>query len=156
MDNVEDYIASQPKDKKWTTSGQIVITGAQVYGHRVEHIHNETYKMWNGMQRNATMQDDLDNIQEEEEDQSKDNEEGKKKQQKRHLKYKGGDGEKTLVEPKEITLKKFDASHEADPLFRKTTQKFDEMSIGSLMSSTLQTSSNLLLQLDSRMAYQTE
>ena len=47
----------------------------------------------------------------------------------------------------------FDTQHEVDPLFRKTTQKFDEMRIGNLMSSTLSTTPNLLLELDSHTTY---
>ena len=39
--------------------------------------------------------------------------------------------------------------HQVDPLFKKTTQRFDEMSLSTLMSSTLDLSSNLQLQLDS-------
>jgi hypothetical protein len=36
-----------------------------------------------------------------------------------------------------------------DPLFKQTTAKFDEMGMGSLMSSKLSTNSDLLMQLDS-------
>ena len=76
-----------------------------------------------------------------------------KKQKKTFLKFKGNEGERTLDQLKNITLTSFDTQHEADPLFRKTTQLFDEMRLGNLMSSTLSVTPNLLLQLDSRMAY---
>ena len=36
-----------------------------------------------------------------------------------------------------------------DPLFRQTTQKFDEMNLGSLMSSKLDVTPELLIKLDS-------
>ncbi len=38
-----------------------------------------------------------------------------------------------------------------DPLFKQTTQRFDEMSLGSLLSSKLSINSELLIQLDSQM-----
>jgi len=38
-----------------------------------------------------------------------------------------------------------------DPLFKQTTARFDEMSLGSLMSSRLSINSELLIQLDSQM-----
>lgn len=52
---VEAFLAGQKDDKKWIRSGQIVDTGAKVYGYRVDNVHNETYRMWNGMTRNAAM-----------------------------------------------------------------------------------------------------
>ena len=76
-----------------------------------------------------------------------------KKKKKTFLKFKDNDGQKTLENPKNITMANFDTQHEVDPLFRKTTQKFDEMRIGNLMTSTLATTATLTLQLDSHMAY---
>lgn len=77
----------------------------------------------------------------------------KKNKKKTFLKFKENDGQKTLESAKNITVTSFDTSHEVDPLFKKTTMKFDEMKLGSLMSSTLSTTSSLLLQLDSQAAY---
>ena len=31
----------------------MIDAGAKVYGFRVDNVHSETYRMWNGMQRNA-------------------------------------------------------------------------------------------------------
>lgn len=76
-------------------------------------------------------------------------ENGKKKREPRVLKFKDSQGQRTLDTTKNITLTSFDTQHEVDPLFRKTTQKFDEMRIGNLMSSTLSVTPNLLFQLDS-------
>lgn len=44
-----------------------------------------------------------------------------------------------------------DAELLIDPLFRQMTQKFDEISMGNLMSSRLNANSDLLIQLDSSM-----
>lgn len=115
------------------------------------------------MLRNAALEDGA--IPEEEEDDEVSqvdangnpiNEEELKKRQKRNFLYKAGKGgERTLETVRAITLDSFDTAHEKDPLFKKTTQKFDEMRIGNLMSSTLSTTSTLLLQLDSQQAYRT-
>lgn len=80
-----------------------------------------------------------------------DAEEAKKKQKKRILKFNDTQGEKTLEKLANLDLVKFDTELLVDPLFRMTTQKFDETSLGCLMSSRLNINSNLLLQLDSQM-----
>ena len=46
----------------------------------------------------------------------------------------------------------FDVQHLVDPLFKKTTRMFDEMSLSTLMTSQLNTTPNLLLQIDSQIA----
>jgi len=74
-------------------------------------------------------------------------------QKRQRVKYKAGGGERTLESQKNISLECFDVAHEKDPLFKRTTQKFDEMRVGNLMTATLSTTPNLLLQLDSKMAY---
>ena len=114
------------------------------------------------MQRNALTGDqEIEVIQEEEEEASAALDEdgnpieganGKKKQAQK-IRFKDSQGQRTLEQEKHITLTSFDTQHEVDPLFRKTTQKFDEMRIGNLMSSTLSVTHNLLLQLDSQMTY---
>ena len=76
-----------------------------------------------------------------------------RKKTQRRLKFKDNQGLATLEQEKNISLTSFDTQHEVDPLFRQTTQKFDEMCIGNLMSSTLTGTSTLLLQLDSHTAY---
>lgn len=51
-----------------------------------------------------------------------------------------------------LDIKKYDLTMMTDPLFKKTRQKFDELGIGNLMSSTLNVDSQLLIQMDSEMA----
>ena len=46
-------------------------------------------------------------------------------------------GTKTLDRETNINLASFDTEHLVDPLFKKTTRMFDEMSLSTLMSSTL-------------------
>ena len=50
-----------------------------------------------------------------------------------------------------IDIKKYDLNTILDPLFKKTSQKFDELGPGNLMTSSLNINSHLLLQLDSQM-----
>ena len=120
--------------------------------------------MWNGMQRNALTGDiEIEVIQEEEDEASQNDADGnpvgegdeKKKQKKTtYLKFKENEGLKTLESNlKNITMTSFDTQHEVDPLFKKTTQMFDDVSNSNLLSGTLQTTPSLLLQLDSHMAH---
>ena len=62
--------------------------------------------------------------------------------------------EKTLEKESNINLSSFDTSHEVDPLFKQMTQKFDEMGQSSLMSSTLDVTPSLLIQLDGCLSVQ--
>ena len=68
---------------------------------------------------------------------------------RRKLKFSEHQGEKTLERIENINLSSFDTQHLVDPLFKKTTRMFDEMSLSTLMSSQLQSTPNLLLQIDS-------
>lgn len=51
-----------------------------------------------------------------------------------------------------LDIKKYDMTLMTDPLFKKTRQKFDELGIGNLMSSTLNIDSYLLMQMDSELS----
>ena len=44
-----------------------------------------------------------------------------------------------------LDIKKYDLTMMTDPLFKKTRQKFDELGVGNLMSSTLNVDSQLLI-----------
>lgn len=68
---------------------------------------------------------------------------------KRNLKFSENDGKKTLVDSNSLDVKAYDTVSLVDPLFKQTTQKYDEMKIGNLMGASLSISSDLLLQLDS-------
>ena len=69
----------------------------------------------------------------------------------------GGElGLKTLEKEANISTAKIDTQHQVDPLFRKVTQKFDDLRMSTLLTSSLNINSNLLIQLDSQMAYTTK
>lgn len=64
------------------------------------------------------------------------------------MKFSDGQGEKTLEKNEaniNIDLSKFDMELMTDPLFKQTTAKFDEVSMGSLMISRLNINSDLLV-----------
>ena len=69
----------------------------------------------------------------------------------RKIHYAEGRGEKTLWTEQLIDVEKYETANMIDPLFKQTTQRFDEMGMGSLMGSTLNVNSHLLMQLDSQM-----
>ena len=52
---------------------------------------------------------------------------------------------KTLVDSESLDLKKYDTVNQVDPLFHKTTQKYDDMHQGNLMGAQLSVNSDLLL-----------
>jgi len=46
-----------PAATKWLRSGE---AGAKVYGFRVDNVHNEAYRILNGMSRGGQIPDELD------------------------------------------------------------------------------------------------
>jgi hypothetical protein len=65
------------------------------------------------------------------------------------LKFKDSQGEKTLEKEEKLNFKNLDIQSMFDPLFYKTTKKFDDLSMGKLLGSTLNINSNVLLKMDS-------
>jgi condensin complex subunit 2 len=130
-----------PAATKWLRSGEAIGAGAKVYGFRVDNVHNETYRILNGMARGGQIPDEIDVVGENQSD----DEEGKQnagganadqnEPKRRKLKFSEKDGEKTLDRLENINLSSFDTQHLVDPLFKKTTRMFDEMTLTSLMSS---------------------
>jgi condensin complex subunit 2 len=68
-----------------------------------------------------------------------------KKRKKKKLVFTDKQGEKTLDKLENINIDHFDTEAMIDPLFKQTTAKFDEMGLGSLMSSKLNVNSDLLI-----------
>lgn len=68
-----------------------------------------------------------------------------KKKKKKKLIFNDKQGEKTIDKLENINIDHFDTEAMIDPLFKQTTAKFDEMGLGSLMSSKLNINSDLLL-----------
>lgn len=139
LDNLPQFIANLPLSIKWLRSGEAIGAGAKVYGFRVDNVHNETYRILNGMVRGGANIDEVDVIAEQ-----NDNDDGKlnnnedenhDKNRRRKIKFNDTDGAKTLEKVDNLNLVSFDYQHTIDPLFRKTTKMFDEMSLSTLMSS---------------------
>ena len=49
-----------PAATKWLRSGEAIGAGAKVYGFRVDNVHNETYRILNGMARGGQIPDEID------------------------------------------------------------------------------------------------
>ena len=49
-----------PAATKWLRSGEAIGAGAKVYGYRVDNVHNETYRILNGMARGGQIPDEID------------------------------------------------------------------------------------------------
>jgi len=54
-----------------------------------------------------------------------------------------------LEKEEKLNFKNLDLQSMFDPLFYKTTKKFDDLSMGKLLGSTLNINSNVLLKMDS-------
>ena len=160
LDSIKDYVKMQKTDKKWVRTGEAIDAAAKVYGFRVDNVHSETYRMLNGMNRNVHAgEQELELIGEENEDEDEGGADGakdsaeRKQKRVRKLVFNEAGGQKTLEKEANLNMASFNTQHEVDPLFRKTTQKFDEMGLSTLMSSTLSVTASLLMQLDSSMSH---
>lgn len=160
LDNIKDFIMQQKDGNKWIRSGEAIDAGAKIYGFRVDNVHTETYRMLNGMTRNATGEEEIvivgaGNESDEDKDQNQNNEQRAdasedKKKKIRRIKFAENQGEKTLEKLSNLNMSVSDSATDFDPLFRKTTQMFDKMTHWSRLVGTLAVSPNLLMQLDSR------
>lgn len=105
------FIANLPSATKWLRSGEAIGAGAKVYGYRVDNLHNETYRILNGMVRGGAQQEELAVVQSDDEHNkagpNEDNGDAVKKVRK--LKFKESDGAKTLEKPENINLSSFDS-----------------------------------------------
>ncbi len=59
LDNIKDFIRHQKDENKWIRSGEAIDAGAKIYGFRVDNVHNETYRMLNGMTRNVASEQEI-------------------------------------------------------------------------------------------------
>jgi len=60
LNNIQEFVASMPAATKWLRSGEAIGAGAKVYGYRVDNVHNETYRILNGMARGGQIPDEID------------------------------------------------------------------------------------------------
>jgi hypothetical protein len=118
----------------------------------------ETYKILGGLHRHGLggdqeveliMNEGAGAEGEREDDDEDEKDTSEKKKKKRVLKFSDCQGEKTLDKLENINLQSLESEAMVDPLFRQTTQMFDEISLGSLMTSKLNINNTLILMLDS-------
>eukprot|EP00347_Sterkiella_histriomuscorum_P017739 403348180 len=173
IDNLSALITQHKGENSWGRTGEALGAGAKIYGQleqfqlifsfRVDNVHMETYRMLGGLHRNGLqgeteidliypqdgINDDYDENGKLKED--NDNQNSNQKKRKRVIKFNDGQGEKTLEKDEYLNVAAFDTELMIDPLFKQTTQKFDEMSLGALMTSRLNASSELMIKFDSQM-----
>jgi len=141
--NVEDLsdFRQASGDTSWKKLSQTLDAGAKIYGFRVDSVHNETYKVLGGLNR-ADIKEIDEAIQEE---LRKDEEEGVGRRPKRDT-----EGESTLEKNiANIDANKYDLEFDVDPLFQKTSAKFDEGGAKGLLLNNLFVNPDLNLMLDS-------
>ena len=53
LDEIKDFLQTHDKlETKWLRTGEALGAGAKIYGFRVDHVHNDTYKMMSCLARN--------------------------------------------------------------------------------------------------------
>lgn len=121
-------------DNSWKKLSQTLDAGAKIYGFRVDSVHNETYKVLGGLNRTELAEgifkvfDLVQTItlyvaaQEAEVNGPTVEEERENRKIRRDL-----DGDATLEKNlNNIDTNKYDLEFDVDPLFQKTSAKFDE------------------------------
>ena len=163
LDQMKEFLTNHDKlETKWLRTGEALGAGAKIYGYRVDHVHNDTYKMMSSLARNQNGEQIIELVQNQDNDDFSEEDGGpidmrggkevkhaNTTNRKRQLKFTDTQGLKTLAEQNHIDLREYDQVNMIDPLFKQTTAKYDDIQSGSLMTSTLNINSQLLLQLDS-------
>lgn len=53
LEEMKEFLQNHQKlESKWLRTGEALGAGAKVYGFRVDHVHNDTYKMMSSLSRN--------------------------------------------------------------------------------------------------------
>ncbi|KAL4482458.1 hypothetical protein ABPG72_001434 [Tetrahymena utriculariae] len=133
-------------DFAWKKLSSTLDAGARIYGYRVDSLHSDTYKIRGGLNR-SEVQDikDANKVNDLEDPLEKDEEIEKKLQKK---KFKGGEStlEKNLAN---INATKYDLEFDIDPLFQKTSAKFDDSGAKGLLMNAIGIDSDVSILLDS-------
>jgi hypothetical protein len=95
--------------------------------------------------------DDGDDQEVQNQPENNENQNANNPKKKRVLKFTDTQGEKTLEKEENLIASQLESELLIDPLFKQTTQKFDEMSLSSLLTSRLNINPELLIQFDSQM-----
>ena len=107
LNNIQEFLKMQNNDKKWVRTGEAIDAGAKVYGFRVDNIHNDAYRMLNGMCRNAIGQE-LEIIGEEQEEDKNVDDQAEVKKKFHKITYKNTQGERTLEKEHNLNISIFD------------------------------------------------
>jgi len=133
-------------DTSWKKLSQTLDAGAKIYGFRVDSVHNEAYKVLGGLNRTELNQEEqAPELARGVDDDDQDTQDNVVRRQKRD-----GDGEGTLEKNlHNIDTNKYDLEFDIDPLFQKTSAKFDEGGAKGLLMNNLCIDEQLHLMFDS-------
>lgn len=133
-------------DTSWKKLSQTLDAGAKIYGFRVDSVHNETYKVLGGLNRTELNQEEqAQESQRRDEDDHDGDQDPVVRKQRRDL-----EGEGTLEKNMHnIDANKYDLEFDIDPLFQKTSAKFDEGGAKGLLLNNLSINDQLYLMFDS-------
>jgi len=126
-------------DTSWKKLSQTLDAGAKIYGYRVDSVHTETYKVLGGLNRT-----DLMEVLEHEGDATQE-EKDHGRRARRDM-----DGENTLEKNlNNLDTNKYDLEFDLDPLFQKTSAKFDEGGAKGLILNNVNVNSSINLMFES-------
>ncbi|KAL4479235.1 hypothetical protein ABPG72_011447 [Tetrahymena utriculariae] len=142
--NMSDF--SKVSEASWQKLSSSLDSGSKIYGYRVDSLHQESFKMLSGLIRSEFINKD-------EEHQSRQEQESEdliNKEREKIFKKNKKVNELTIEKNlSNITLNKYDIQFEVDPLFCKTSEKFDDSSSKGILLNNIKINSNLKLLIDS-------
>lgn len=126
---MKEFLNNHEKlETKWLRTGEALGAGAKIYGFRVDRVHDDTYKMVSSLARNQGGEQVIELLHNENDNELSDDggndlKGGKEikhantTNRKRQIKFLDTQGQKTLMEEKQIDLREYDTVNMVDPLF---------------------------------------
>ncbi|EAS02428.3 condensin complex subunit 2 (macronuclear) [Tetrahymena thermophila SB210] len=142
--NMSDF--AKVSEASWQKLSSSIDSGSKIYGYRVDSLHQESFKMLSGLIRSEFINKDEDHHGKQEQDSEDLINKEREKIFKKNKKINESTIEKNLSN---ITLNKYDIQFEVDPLFCKTSEKFDDSSSKGILLNNIKIDSNLKLLIDS-------
>ncbi|KAL4432644.1 hypothetical protein ABPG74_004937 [Tetrahymena malaccensis] len=142
--NMSDF--AKVSEASWQKLSSSIDSGSKIYGYRVDSLHQESFKMLSGLIRSEFINKDEEHQSRQEQDSEDLINKEREKIFKKNKKINESTIEKNLSN---ITLNKYDIQFEVDPLFCKTSEKFDDSSSKGILLNNIKINSNLKLLIDS-------
>eukprot|EP00742_Colponemidia_sp_Colp-10_P008083 GILJ01008725.1.p1 GENE.GILJ01008725.1~~GILJ01008725.1.p1 ORF type:complete len:700 (+),score=180.43 GILJ01008725.1:61-2160(+) len=155
LDHIDALVAATDDNDEtnFQKASCTIEASAKIYGYRVDSVHTEAYKVLGGLSRADVREEDTATGIASDDDNDVADEDGENTnvQKKKKRAKKGAQGESSTLEknPDNLNLNKFDLEFEVDPLFHKTSARFDEGGVKGLLLNSLRIDSELNWMLDS-------